>query len=111
MVSIPDTDAGVLHRYILPATVTGQYFLIKVEQNPTVATSNIGGNEFRLGVFTTPTSSLSFSGSSSGLTLYWTSGTLQQADSLTGPWVTATGVTSGVPVATTAAQRFYRLAP
>lgn len=111
VVGIPDTDAGVLHRYILPATVTGRYFLIKVEQNPTVAGSNIGGNEFRLGVFTAPTSSLSFSGSSSGLTLYWTFGTLQQADSLTGPWVTATGVTSGVPVATTAAHRFYRLAP
>jgi len=35
--------------------------------------------------------------------------TLQQADDIKGPWVTATGVTSGVPVSATVPKRFYRI--
>jgi hypothetical protein len=53
---------------------------------------------------------LVWSVSPSGLTLTWSAPwTLMQADNITGPWVTATGVTSGVPIPMTAAHRFYRL--
>lgn len=107
-VSIPDVDAGILHAYALPATVTGQYFLLEVVQDPIVTGSNIGGNEFRLATFVTSTS-LTFSNSPAGLILNWSAGTLQQADDLTGPWITAVGVTSGVPFQTTAPRRFYRI--
>jgi hypothetical protein len=108
VVSIPDTDAGILHRYVLPSTVTGKYFLIEVDQNPTVMYSNIGGNEFRLGAFVTP-GLLTSTTSPAGLTLHWTFGTLQQASSLTGPWTTATGITSDVPFPMSNAMGFYRL--
>lgn len=108
-VPIPDIDAGILHAYVLPTTITGQYFLIKVEQNPIVTGSNFGGNEFRLGTEILPVP-LTYSDSPAGLILNWPSpATLQQADDLTGPWVTATGVTSGVPVPATAVKRFYRI--
>ena len=83
--------------------------MIKVEQNPTVSNSNIGGNEFRLAALVTP-GPLTFANSPGGLTLTWPAlGTLQQASSLAGPWVTATGVTNGVPVSTTVPQQFYRV--
>jgi hypothetical protein len=109
LVSIPQIDAGILHAYVLPASVTGKYFVIKVEQNPIVYGSNFGGNEFRLGT-TVTTVPLTFSNSPSGLILNWpTAAILQQADNVNGPWVTATGVTSGVPVPMTAAKRFYRI--
>ncbi len=109
VVSIPDIDAGILHAYVLPATVTGQYFVIKVDQNPVVYGSNIGGNEFRLGTVVT-TVPLSYSNSPSGLILYWpTAAILQQAGNINGPWTTATGVTNGVPIPKTAAQQFYRI--
>jgi len=109
VVSIPDIDAAVLHPYVLPATITGQYFVIKVEQNPTVYGSNIGGNEFRLATLVTPVP-LTYSNSPAGLVLTWPVGaTLLQADDLSGPWVIASGVTSGVPAPTTAARRFYRI--
>ena len=108
VVPVPDIDGGVLHRYILPSTVTGKYFVIKAEQNPTVANSNIGGNEFRLGVFVTP-AALTFTPSPGALTLNWTYGTLQSADNVTGPWTAATGITSGVPFSTTNAKSFYRV--
>ncbi|MDR3457537.1 MAG: hypothetical protein P4N60_08830 [Verrucomicrobiae bacterium] len=108
VMAIPEIDAAVLHRYILPSAITGRYFLIKVEQNPTVANSNIGGNEFRLGTFVTP-STLNFSTSPAGLILQWTDGTLQEADELSGPWTTALGITSGVPLPMTKARAFYRL--
>lgn len=107
-ISIPETDAGILHRYLLPSTVTGKYFLIKVEQNPTVMYSNIGGNEFRLGAFVTP-GLLTSTTSPAGLTLHWTFGTLQQANSPTGPWTMATGITSDVPFPMSNASGFYRL--
>ncbi len=109
VVSIPDVDAGVLHAYVLPATVTGQYFVIEAAQNPTVYGSNIGGNEFRLATLVTP-GRLTFTNSPAGLTLNWPAGTaLQQADNLRGPWVTATGVTSGIPIPATVPMRFYRI--
>lgn len=107
-VSIPDVDAGILHAYALPAAVAGRYFLIEVGQDPIVTGSNIGGNEFRLATFVTPVS-LTFSNSPAGLILNWSAGsTLQQADSLTGPWTAAVGVTNGLPSPTTAPHRFYR---
>ncbi|HEV2692549.1 MAG TPA: immunoglobulin domain-containing protein, partial [Verrucomicrobiae bacterium] len=109
VISIPDTDAAILHAYLLPATVTGQYFLIEVDQNPIVTGSNFGGNEFRLGTLVTPVP-LSYTYSAAGLALTWpAAATLQQADDLTGPWVNATDVTNGVPVSPTAAKRFYRI--
>jgi len=109
VVSIPDIDAGILHAYVLPATVTGQYFVIEVDQDPIVFGSNIGGNEFRLGTVVT-TVPLTFSNSPAGLILSWpAAATLQQSGSISGPWVTATGVTSGVPIPNTAAQQFYRI--
>lgn len=109
VVSVPDVDAGVLHAYVLPATVTGQYFVVEFAQNPIVYGSNIGGNEFRLATMVTP-GLLTFTNSPAGLTLNWPSGTtLQQADNVRGPWVTATGITSGVPISTTVPMRFYRI--
>jgi hypothetical protein len=108
VISVPEIDAAVLHRYILPATISGKYFLIKVEQNPNVANSNIGGNEFRLGAFVTP-STLALAKSPAGISLTWTGGTLQQADSLSGPWVPASGITSGVPFTFSVSKRFYRI--
>lgn len=109
VVSIPDVDAGILHAYVLPATVTGQYFVIEVAQNPIVYGSNIGGNEFRLATLVTP-GLLTFTNSAAGLTLNWPAGTtLQQADNLRGPWVAATGVTSGIPIPATVPMRFYRI--
>jgi hypothetical protein len=109
VVSTPVPDAGILDAYVLPAPVTGRYFLIEVAQNPIVSGSNIGGNEFRLAAIVTPVP-LTFSNSSAGLTLNWPApATLQQASSVTGPWVNATNVTSGVPIPTTAAQQFYRI--
>jgi hypothetical protein len=108
VISISDANSAIWDRYLLPATVNGRYFVIRIEQNP-VAGGNIGGNEFRLGAPVTPVP-LTFSSSPAGLTLNWPSlATLQQADDIAGPWVTATGVTSGVPVPTTAAKRFYRI--
>jgi hypothetical protein len=108
-VLIPDEDAAVLHAYLLTNEVSGQYFLLGMVQNPVVEYSNIGGNEFRLATLVTPVP-LACSNSPAGLTLSWPAGaTLQQAPAITGPWVTASGVTNGVPVPTTAAQQFYRL--
>ena len=108
-VAIPEVDAGILHAYPLPGTVTGQYFLIEVDQDPIVTGSNIGGNEFRLATFVTP-ASLTFSNSPAGLILNWSAGsTLQQADILTGPWTAAVEVTNGLPFPKTAPHRFYRI--
>jgi concanavalin A-like lectin/glucanase superfamily protein/immunoglobulin I-set domain protein len=57
-----------------------------------------------------PPTALTWTMTASGLVLTWSSPwTLQQADAVTGPWGPATGVTSGVPIPTTAAKRFYRL--
>ncbi len=108
IVAVPDLDAAVWHRYVLPSTSTGKYFLIKVEQNPTVQFSNIGGNELRLGVLQTA-QPLRWSATASSLTLYWSSGTLLQADSVAGPWQPAVGVTSGVPIPASQPKKFFRL--
>ena len=108
---IPITQSGgaIWEHYLLSATINGQYFLIKIEQDP-VSGGNIGGNEFRLGGFVTLAPSLTYSYSSAGLTLNWPDGAvLEEADSVTGPWTPATEVTSGVPIPTTAPQKFYRL--
>ncbi len=108
VIPITNTGGAMWERYILPATVSGQYFVIKIEQTPT-AGGNIGGNEFRLGAYVTPVP-LTYSYSPAGLTLNWpASATLQQAGDITGPWVTATGVTSGVPIPATAGRQFYRI--
>lgn len=109
IIPIPETDAAILHAYLLPSAVTGQYFLIKADQTPIVSGSNIGGNEFRLGTLVTQ-GPLLYTNSPAGLSLVWPgAATLQQADDLTGPWVNATGVTNGVPISATAAKRFYRI--
>jgi hypothetical protein len=108
-VAIPEVDAGILHAYVLPTTVTGQYFVIEVDQDPIVYGSNIGGNEFRLASLV-PTVPLAFSNSPAGLVLSWPAAAiLQQASNVKGPWVTATGVTNGVPIPKIAAQQFYRI--
>ena len=52
---------------------------------------------------------LTWSHSLSGLVLNWTSGTLLEATNLTGPWLPASGVTSGTPIPTTAPKMFYRV--
>jgi hypothetical protein len=108
-VLIPDVDAAVLHPYSLTNEVSGQYFLIEVVQDPIVYGSNIGGNEFRLAGFVTPVP-LAYSNSTAGLTLTWpAAATLQQANDLSGPWVTAAGVTNGLPISKTAPRQFYRI--
>jgi hypothetical protein len=62
-----------------------------------------------LGLVPAPTS-LTWSVSASGLVLTWSAPwTLQQADSVDGPWSTASGVVSGTPIPMTAAKAFYRL--
>lgn len=108
-VLVPDEDAAVLHAYPMTNEVSGQYFLLEMVQDPSVQYSNIGGNEFRLATLVIPVP-LAYSNSPAGLTLTWPVGaTLQQAPAITGPWVTATDVTNGGPVPTTAGQQFYRL--
>ncbi len=63
-----------------------------------------------LGQLPAPTS-LTWSNSPSGLVLTWPAPwTLQQADSVAGPWSAAGGVTSGVPIPMNQPKRFYRLA-
>ena len=74
---------------------------------------NVGLSEFKVFGSLAATNvalPLTFWYSPAGLTLVWpTTGTLQQADNVNGPWVSASGVTNGVPAFMTAAQRFYRL--
>jgi len=112
VVPITDTTGAQWEYYFLPSTLTGQYFLIEIQQNPT-AGGNIGGNQFRLGGAFTPT--LGYSSSAGGLTLSWPVGvavTLQQAPTVSGPWTSATGITNGVPTPFPALgnqQTFYRL--
>jgi hypothetical protein len=110
-IAVTDSSGAILDGYLLPATITGLYFLVELEQDPVAdaGNNNIGGNEFRLGMAVTPTP-LTFSIAAPGtLTLHWTGGILQQATNVTGPWTTATGIISDVPLATTNAQSFYRI--
>ncbi|HEX4264687.1 MAG TPA: CotH kinase family protein [Verrucomicrobiae bacterium] len=46
--TITNKQSGIWIQYSLSTSVTGRFFLIKVEQNPAVG-GNIGGNELRLG--------------------------------------------------------------
>jgi Concanavalin A-like lectin/glucanases superfamily/Immunoglobulin I-set domain/Immunoglobulin domain len=110
--SVTDPSGAILNRYLLSSTVSGQYFLIKFEQNPVAdaPNNNIGGNEFRLGTAVTAQAPLTFTAGPGTLTLHWTAGTLQTATNLLGPWNTATGVTSDVAIPTTSGGKsFYRL--
>jgi len=110
--SVTDSAGAILNRYLLSATLSGQYFLIKFEQNPIAdaPNNNIGGNEFRLGSPVTVQAPLTFTAGPGTLTLHWTAGTLQTATNLLGPWTTATGITSDVAFPTTGgSQAFYRL--
>jgi hypothetical protein len=110
--SVTDSAGAILNRYLLSSTLSGQYFLIKFEQNPIAdaPNNNIGGNEFRLGTPVTAQAPLTFTTGPGTLTLHWTTGTLQTATNLLGTWVTATGVTSDVAFPTTGGgQAFFRL--
>jgi hypothetical protein len=109
IVPVSSQNAAEWNRYLLPSTLNGKYFLIEAEQDPTVAGSNIGGNELRLGVVVTAPPTLQWTRSGSNVTLQWSSGILMQAEEVTGPWVSATGVNSGMPIPATAARRYYRL--
>jgi len=77
---------------------------------------NVGMSEFKVFgsiAVTNVALPLSFSFSPAGLTLTWPlTGTLQQAANINGPWLTATGVTNGLPVpmkASQASQQYYRI--
>lgn len=50
-----------------------------------------------------------FDGPPSGMVLKWPAGTLQSADSITGPWNDVPGATSPWPVRLDAVKKFYRL--
>jgi hypothetical protein len=103
-----ETRASVWARYLFSGAVTGRYFLVKVEQDPKVQYSNLGGTELRLGVAVTP-EKLQWKWTSSGLVLTWTSGTLQSAGAITGPWSVASGVVSGSPLPASETQKYFRL--
>jgi hypothetical protein len=47
--------------------------------------------------------------SSSGLVIAWDGGTLESADSITGPWSAATGMVSPATISVTGAKKFYRV--
>jgi hypothetical protein len=111
-VAITDPSGATLDRYVLPATITGQYFLLELEQNPVdtaAVNNNIGGKEFRLGVPATVPVPLVISQSGGKLTLTWPSGTLQQSANASGPYTPSSGITSGVPFTPTSSQMFYRI--
>lgn len=111
-VAVPDPSGATLDRYLLPATITGQYFLLELKQNPVdtaAPNNNIGGKEFRLGVPTTPPVQLGISQSGGKLTLTWPSGILQQSTNVSGPFAPSSGITSGVPFTPTNSQMFYRI--
>jgi len=74
----------------------------------TTPSGNPGGRELRLGILISP-AALTFMATPTGLVLNWSNGILEQADNLAGPWATANGVSNGVPISTTATNRFYRI--
>ncbi|HYG24224.1 MAG TPA: LamG-like jellyroll fold domain-containing protein [Verrucomicrobiae bacterium] len=97
----------IWNRHLLPEPITGRYFLMHMEQ--TTITGNPGAAEVRLGVIGLP-APLEISVVNGSPVLEWPShGVLQHADALTGPWVNATGITSGSPVPATAEQKFFRV--
>lgn len=102
----PNSGNPVWVRYILPVPITGRYFLLHLQQ--TTVTGNPGGSEFRLAVTSPPPLSVTRSGTLP--VLNWpVYGDLLQADDLLGPWVSAVGVTNGVPFAPTGDKRFFRV--
>ncbi len=105
--AVTNAPMGVYwNEYFLTNTFGGRYFLLKLDQ--TTPSGNPGGREFRLGGLISP-DNLIFTATPDGLVLNWSNGILEQADNITGPWTTATGVTSGVAIPTTAASKFYRI--
>ena len=102
------TTGAVLNAYYLTNSLQGRYFLLRLDEANPGTGGNPGGREFRLGQLFSPVS-LSIAASPSGLTLTWANGVLQQAPTVTGPWTTATNVTSGVPFSTSATNEFFRV--
>jgi hypothetical protein len=103
----PNSGNPVWTRYLLTSQISGRYFLLHLEQ--TTKTGNPGGSEMRLGVIGYP-APLSLSVASGNPVLSWPAfGILEQADSVTGPWITATSVTNGAPLNPTADRKFYRV--
>jgi len=102
------TTGAVYNEYYLTSSLHGRYFLLRLDQANPGTGGNPGGREFRLGHSFAP-GLLNFTKNASGLTFTWTDGVLQQAPAVTGPWTTATGVTSGVPVPTTSTNTFFRI--
>ncbi len=92
--------------YYLTNMLSGRYFLLRFDQ--TTPSGNPGGRELRLGILISP-AALTFMATPTGLVLNWSNGILEQADNLAGPWATANGVSNGVPISTTATNRFYRI--
>lgn len=106
-VAVTVSGGAIWTRYLFPDAISGQYFLVMAAQTPNSG-GNIGGAELRLGVTVTP-EKLQWSWTRAGLILTWTSGTLQVADSVTGPWAAATGIVSGSVVPASATQKYFRL--
>jgi hypothetical protein len=106
-VAVTVSGGAIWTRYLFADAIVGQYFLVKVWQDPKSG-GNIGGAELRLGVTVTP-EKLQWNWTKAGLVLTWTSGNLQVADSVTGPWNTATGIVSGSPIEASATQKYFRL--
>jgi hypothetical protein len=103
----PNSGNPVWTRYLLSNQLRGRYFLLYLEQ--TTLTGNPGGSEMRLGAIGFP-EPLSLQMSGANPVLSWpTFGTLEQADQVTGPWITASGITNGGPLAPTAPQKFFRV--
>lgn len=103
----PNSGNPVWLRYLLTNALTGQYFLLHAEQ--TTVTGNPGGSEMRLGVIGVP-GPLNISAADGLPVLNWsTVGNLLQSGSVNGPWVSATGITNGLPAPGTASQQFFRL--
>jgi hypothetical protein len=104
---VPNSGNPVWTRYLLPSVLTGQYFLMHLQQ--TTITGNPGGSEMRLMVTGVP-QPVAVSNTASGPVLNWPAyGVLQQATNASGPYVNATGVTNGLPISAAAAQLFYRV--
>jgi hypothetical protein len=107
---LPNTGTPVWERYVLDNSITGRYFLMLLQQ--TDVTGNPGGAEKRLAAKVTPstTGSVSIALQADGkIVLSWPgNGTLEQSSSVTGGWVTATGIVKDQPF-TPDGTTFYRV--
>lgn len=102
----PNSGNPVWLRYMLPAPITGRYFLLHLQKTPN--SGNPGGSEFRLAVTSPPPLSVTKSANLPILT--WpVYGDLLQASDLAGPWTPATGITNGVPFTPTGSQQYFRV--